>query len=44
MLSNVFKRGSYKVEEDSLGLTEKGEVGEKEEVASKNTSKEACKL
>jgi hypothetical protein len=42
--SNVFKRGFYKIEEDSLGLAEKGEVNRKKEVANKNTSKEACKL
>jgi hypothetical protein len=33
--SNVFKRGSYKVERDSLGLAEKGKVSEKKGVASK---------
>jgi hypothetical protein len=33
--SNVFKKGSYKVERDSLGLAEKGRVNEKGEVASK---------
>jgi hypothetical protein len=38
--SNVFKRGSCKVEEDSLGLAEKGGVGGKEGVV----SKKACKL
>jgi hypothetical protein len=42
--SNVFKRGSYKVEGGSLGLAERGEVGEKGEVVSKDTSKEACRL
>jgi hypothetical protein len=42
--SDVFKEGSCKVEEGSLGLAKKGEVGEKEEVISKNTSKKACKL
>jgi hypothetical protein len=38
--SNVFKRGSYKVEGGSLGLAERGEVNKKEGVA----SKEACRL
>jgi hypothetical protein len=38
--SDVFKEGSYKVEGGSLGLAERGEVGGKEGVA----SKEACKL
>jgi hypothetical protein len=41
--SDVFKKGFYKVEKGSLGLAEKGGVGGKEEVTSKNTSKEACK-
>jgi hypothetical protein len=38
--SDVFKRGSCEVKKGSLGLAERGKVGEKEEVA----SKEACKL
>jgi hypothetical protein len=38
--SDVFKGGSCKVEGGSLGLAEKGGVGEKEGVA----SKEACKF
>jgi hypothetical protein len=38
--SDVFKRGSCKVEGGSLGLVEKGGVGRKGGVA----SKEACKL
>jgi hypothetical protein len=42
--SNVFKGGSYEVEEGSLGLAERGGVSGKGGVASKNTSKEACKL
>ena len=42
--SNVFKRGFCEIEEDSLGLAEKGKVGEKEGVVNKNTSKEAYKL
>jgi hypothetical protein len=42
--SDVFKGGFCKVEKDSLGLTERGEVNKKEGVASKNTSKKACKL
>jgi hypothetical protein len=42
--SDVIKEGSCEIEEGSLGLAEKGEVGGKGEVASKNTSKEACKL
>jgi hypothetical protein len=42
--SNVFKRGFYKVERGSLGLAERGEVGEKEEVVNKDISKEAYKL
>jgi hypothetical protein len=37
--SNVFKGGSYKVEKDSLGLTERGEVNKKEEIASKKAYK-----
>jgi hypothetical protein len=42
--SNVFKRGSYEIEKGSLGLAKRGEVGEKEGVINKNTSKEAYKL
>jgi hypothetical protein len=42
--SNVFKRGSCKVEEGSLGLTERGGVSGKGGVVSRNTSKEACRL
>jgi hypothetical protein len=38
--SDVFKRGSCEVEKGSLGLAERGKVGGKEEVV----SKEACKL
>jgi hypothetical protein len=38
--SNVFKRGSYKVERGSLGLAERGRVGGKGGVV----SKEACRL
>jgi hypothetical protein len=38
--SNVFKGGSYEVEGGSLGLAEKGGVGGKGEVV----SKEACRL
>jgi hypothetical protein len=42
--SDVFKRGSCEVEGGSLGLAERGGVGEKEGVASKDTNKEACRL
>jgi hypothetical protein len=42
--SDVFKGGFCEVEGGSLGLAEKGGVGEKERVASKNTSKKACRL
>jgi hypothetical protein len=42
--SDVFKKGSYKVKGGSLGLAERGKVGGKERVASKDTSKEACRL
>jgi hypothetical protein len=42
--SDVFKKGSCKIEEGSLGLAERGEVSRKEGVVSKNTSKEACRL
>jgi hypothetical protein len=38
--SDVFKGGSCEVEGGSLGLAERGEVGEKGEVASKG----ACRL
>jgi hypothetical protein len=37
--SDVFKRGSYKVEKGSLGLAERGEVGGKEEVVNKGAYK-----
>jgi hypothetical protein len=33
--SNVFKGGFYKIEKGSLGLAERGKVGEKEGVVSK---------
>jgi hypothetical protein len=42
--SDVFKKGSYEVEEGSLGLAERGRVSGKEEVTSKDTSKKACRL
>jgi hypothetical protein len=42
--SDVFKRGFCEIEGGSLGLAERGEVGRKEGVASKDISKEACKL
>jgi hypothetical protein len=42
--SDVFKGGFCEVEGGSLGLAERGGVGGKGRVASKNTSKEACKL
>jgi hypothetical protein len=42
--SNIFKRGSYKIKGDSLGLAEEGKVSEKGGVANKNTNKKACKL
>jgi hypothetical protein len=42
--SNVFKKGFYKIKEDSLDLAKKGEVNRKERVVSKNTSKKACRL
>jgi hypothetical protein len=42
--SDVFKEGFCEVEGGSLGLTEKGKVGEKEGVINKNTNKKACKL
>jgi hypothetical protein len=42
--SDVFKRGSYKVKEGSLGLAEKGGVSGKEEVINKDISKKAYKL
>jgi hypothetical protein len=37
--SNVFKRGSYKIEEGSLGLTERGGVNKKKGVANKKAYK-----
>jgi hypothetical protein len=42
--SDIFKKGSYKIKKGSLSLTEKGEVGKKEGVTSKNTNKKAYKL
>jgi hypothetical protein len=42
--SNVFKKGSYKIKEGSLGLAERGGVDKKERVVNKNTSKKVCKL
>jgi hypothetical protein len=42
--SNFFKEGFCKIKGGSLGLAERGEVSGKEEVTSKNTNKEACKL
>jgi hypothetical protein len=42
--SNIFKKGSYEIKEDSLGLAEKGKVSKKEEVISKDISKKAYKL
>jgi hypothetical protein len=42
--SNVFKGGSCEVEGGSLGLAERGGVGEEGGVVSKDTSKEACRL
>jgi hypothetical protein len=42
--SNVFKKGSYKIEGNSLGLAERDKVSGKERVINKNTNKEACKL
>jgi hypothetical protein len=42
--SNVFKEGFCEVEKDSLGLAERGGVGGKEEVVSKDTNKEVYKL
>jgi hypothetical protein len=33
--SNVFKRGSYKIKKDSLGLTEKDKVDKKEGIINK---------
>jgi hypothetical protein len=38
--SDIFKRGSYKIEKGSLGLAKRGKVSKKEGVASKR----ACKL
>jgi hypothetical protein len=43
-LAISLKKGSCKIKKGSLGLAKKGEVGEKEEVTNKNTSKEAYKL
>jgi hypothetical protein len=37
--SDVFKRGSCKIEKDSLGLAKKDKVSGKEEVVSKDTNK-----
>jgi hypothetical protein len=42
--SNVFKKGSCEIKKGSLGLAERDKVSGKREVASKNTSKEVCKL
>jgi hypothetical protein len=42
--SDVFKESSFEIEGGSLGLAERGEVGRKEGVANRNTSKEAYKL
>jgi hypothetical protein len=42
--SDIFKRGSYKIERNSLGLAEKGKVGEKRGVINKDTNKKAYKL
>jgi hypothetical protein len=42
--SNVFKEGFCEVEKGSLGLAERGKVGKKGGVISKDTSKEAYKL
>jgi hypothetical protein len=42
--SDVFKGGSCEIEGGGLGLAERGGVGEKEGVASKVISKEACRL
>jgi hypothetical protein len=42
--SDVFKGGSYEVKGGSLGLAEKGGVGGKGGVTSKDTSKKACRL
>jgi hypothetical protein len=38
------KKGFYKIEKNSLGLTEKGKVSKKEGIINKNISKEVCKL
>jgi hypothetical protein len=40
----LLKKGFYKIKEGSLGLAERGGVGEKRGVISKDISKEACKL
>jgi hypothetical protein len=37
--SNVFKGGACEVKRGSLGLAEKGKVGEKEEIVSKRAGK-----
>jgi hypothetical protein len=37
--SNIFKRGSYKIKRGSLGLAERGGVGEKRKVANKGAYK-----
>jgi hypothetical protein len=42
--SDVFKKGSYKVEEGSLGLAERDKVNRKGGVVNKGTSKKACRL
>jgi hypothetical protein len=42
--SDVFKKGSCKIEKGSLGLAERDKVSEKEEVINKNTNKKAYKL
>jgi hypothetical protein len=42
--SDVFKRGSYKIKRNSLGLAKRGEINKKKEVISKNTNKKAYKL
>jgi hypothetical protein len=37
--SNVFKKGSYKIKEGSLGLAERGKISGKKEVVSKRAYK-----
>jgi hypothetical protein len=37
--SDVFKKGSYKIEEGSLGLIKRDKVDKKRGIASKNASK-----